>query len=247
MPQEIEFKIDAWTPETIPQERLGAYLIEISKFYGEAADIHFRTLKHGSAVLVSTIAETASPKVERRLRLINGGAASKDAVDAYKQIDKMLADDNAVGEITLGGCDLVVNFPGRTRPKPVEYGPFKEDGFLEGELIRIGGRDKSVHLALQDGDVTYSNIETDRETARKLGALIYGPVVRLWGVGTWRRSSQGKWLLEKFIVARFEVLENYSLADALQDMRAVQGSEWNLEHDPISTLLAERADEEQAG
>jgi hypothetical protein len=247
MAQEIEFKIDVWTPETIPQERLGAYLVELAKLYGEPSSVHFKRLRKGSAVLVSTVQETAIPKVDRRLALISVGEAPRDAVEAYQRIDDMLADDNAVGILRPGKGCKVITFPGRSRPKPVEYGPIREEGFVEGEIVRIGGRDKSVHVTLQDGDTVYSNIETDRDTARQLARLIYGPVVRLWGTGAWRRSIAGEWTIERFSVARFEVVGDTDFAAALPDLRAIAGSEWHLEDDPVATLLASRYDEGQRG
>ena len=244
MIREIEFKIDAWTPETIPQERLGAYLVELAKLYGEASSVQFHRLRKGSAILVSRVLDTAAPKVERRLASIRTGEAPKDAVEAYRRLDDMLAEDNAIATLRPGkGCEVIA-FPGRTRPQPIEYGPIREEGFIEGEIVRIGGRDKSVHITLQSGDDVYTNIETNRDTARELGKLLYGPVVRFWGTGTWRRSGEGEWALERFVVARFEEIAERDFAAALPDLRAVHGSEWNLVDDPVAALLASRQGEE---
>jgi hypothetical protein len=155
----------------------------------------------------------------------------------------MLALDNAVATLRPGkGCEIIP-FPGRTRPKLVEYGPIREEGFLEGEIVRIGGRDKSVHVILQSGDEVYTNIETNRDMARDLAKMLYGPIVRLWGTGTWRRSGIGAWTLERFVVGRFEEVADRDFAAALPGLRAVQGSEWNLEEDPLAVLLANRSSE----
>lgn len=53
MTREIEFKVDSWTPATLPQGRLGEYLIEVAKLYGESASVHFEKLRKGTAILVS--------------------------------------------------------------------------------------------------------------------------------------------------------------------------------------------------
>jgi hypothetical protein len=243
MVREIEFRIDAWTPETIPQERLGAYLVELAKLYGEAGSVQFKKLKKGSAVLVSVVQETVAPKVERRLTSIRSGEAPKDVVDAYRRIDDMLADDNAIGLLKAGaGCE-VIKFPSLTRPKPVEYAAVHEDGFIEGEIIRIGGKDRTIHITLQDGDTVYANIDTNRDTARELGRHLFGPIVRLWGQGTWRRASSGDWQIERFQVNRFEVLTERNFAAALPGLQAIEGSRWNLEADPVAAWLAIRRDE----
>ena len=236
----IEFKISSYTPATIPQSRLGEYLIELAKLYGEKDSVRFVGLRKGSAVLVSHIDAPARPKVEKRLFAVRAGQAPRDAVEAFKRIDDMLALDNATGVLRNLDGNKVIPFPGKNRPKPVEYAAIREEGFIEGELVRIGGRDESVHLTLQDGDTVYSSIETTREMARQLGGLIFGPTLRLHGTGTWRRTAVEGWQLDRFVVARFEKMTDHDLASAIDDIRAIDGSEWGREEDPIARLLRDR-------
>ena len=147
----------------------------------------------------------------------------------------MLAEDNATGAVRLKATllaysnathmDTVIAFPGRDREKPLDLGLVKRAGFLDGELVRIGGKDKSVHLQLQDGDISHSGIVTDRATARQLAPLIFGPTVRLWGAGTWRRNEEAVWEVERFQVLRFEVLdEEENLLTALDEAASLGGS-----------------------
>ncbi|NNM71417.1 hypothetical protein [Enterovirga aerilata] len=245
MSREITFRIDSWTPETIPMERLGEYLVELGRLYGESASVHFKRLKKGSTVIVSAVAEPAVPKVERRLAQARQIQAPADVVRIYRRIDQMLAEDNAVGVVRFGRGN-VVPFPGREREMPVDYGVVREEGFIEGELVRLGGIDKSVHLQLQDGDTLYTNVVTNRETARELGKLIFGPIIRLWGTGAWRRSAEGGWALDSFKVGRFEVLSEQDLTEVIADLQAVPGNSWHLEQDPIDALLRMRAGEPPA-
>ncbi|WP_158808720.1 hypothetical protein [Beijerinckia sp. L45] len=241
MTREIEFKVDSWTPATIPLDRFGAYVIELAKLYGEAGSVHFSRMKKGSVVFVSNVDDHAIPKIERRLADIQQGHAAKDAVDVYRRIDDMLADDNAVG--TLRGFErrIVITFPGRTRPKPVQYAAIREDGYLEGEIIRIGGKDRSVHLTLQSGETIYTAIETNRDMARRLGPLIFGPTIRIFGTGSWRRGPDGAWSLDRFILRDFEPIGESSLADAIDGIRAIGGSEWGTEPNPVAAFVAARA------
>lgn len=245
MSREITFRIDSWTPETIPMERLGEYLVELGRLYGESASVHFKKLKRGSTVIVSAVSEPAVPKVEKRLAQARQVQAPADVVRTYRRIDQMLAEDNAVGAVRFGRSN-VVPFPGREREKPVDYSLVREEGFIEGELVRLGGIDKSVHLQLQDGETLYTNIVTNRETARELGRLIFGPVVRLWGAGAWRRAAEGTWALDSFKVGRFEVLSDRDLTAVVADLQAVSGNAWHLEQDPIEALLRMRAGEPPA-
>lgn len=242
--RDIEFKIDAWTPDTLPQARLGLYLLELAKLYGEQDNVRFVKVRKGSAVLVSKVSEPARPKVERRLLEVCSGLGTREAVDAYKRLDDMLALDNATAVIRGLEQNQVVQFPGRDRPKPVEYGLIKEDGAIEGEIVRIGGRDQTIHVTLQDGETVYSTIETSRDMARQLGRLIFGPTVRLWGTGTWRRAPEQSWHLEKFVVARYEEVET-TLNDAIDKLQAIDGSQWGDQADPVASLIASRQGDDE--
>ncbi len=246
MAKDLEFKIDVWTPETLPQQRLGEYMIEAARLYGESNSVHFQRLRKGSAILVSRVADTAKPKVVERLRGIRTGQAPADARSAYEKLDAMLATDNAVGLVRGIEQGVVVRFPGRDRPRPVEYVGIREQGILDGEIIRIGGRDETVHLSLQTGDAVLSAIDTDREMGRRLGPLIFGPTIRLLGMGTWRRSEDGLWSLDRFKVSSFEVLEDRPLADAVREIRELRGSTWGSEPDPVSAALDARHGDQRA-
>ena len=73
--------------------RLAEYMAELARLLGEQEHVHFSHLEPGSAVLVSRIEEIAEPKVGERLRTVREGHGSKDAMQAYKALDDMLAKD----------------------------------------------------------------------------------------------------------------------------------------------------------
>lgn len=249
MASELEFRIDGWTPATIPQARLGEYLVEVAKLYGEATSVHFDGLRKGSCVLRSRVEGPAIPKVERRLMEVRSGLAPRDAIDAFRRLDDMLSSDNSSGTLRsrTGEAEIVIPFPGARRPRSPEFIGVREEGSLEGELIRIGGRDRSVHVTLQSGNATHSGIETDRDMARRLAPFIFGPTIRLNGTGTWTRSTEGLWVLARFVVSSFDEIGEASLADALDGIRAIGGSRWHLDEDPTAALHAMRTDEGTAG
>jgi hypothetical protein len=244
MGTEVLFKIDSWTPSTLPMERLGQYLVELSALYGEKTSVHFRRLRKGSAILVSLVDAPAVPKVRERISRARRYDAPAEIGQAFDKIDRMLADDNARGTVRLAGEEsTIIAFPGRDRERPIDYGPVRQQGFLDGEIVRIGGRDSSVHLQLQDGDTLYSHILTDRDTARRLGSLIFGPTVRLHGVGSWRRTEAGDWQLDSFRVSDFEQLnDEENLHETLGAIAAVGGSQWHEAKDPLGDLIRSRRD-----
>ena len=152
---QYRLKIDVFSIDSLPMARLAEYMAELAVLLGERDRVHFSHLEKGSAVLVSNVEPVALPKVSERVSLVRQGNAPKDAMQAYKNLDNLLAKDNAVAVLMAPEEDNVIEFPGRLRPKPVRYGPFREIGTLDGRIIRIGGRDETIPVWLKDGDVEH--------------------------------------------------------------------------------------------
>ncbi len=129
-PQEYRYIIDAFTPDTLPMARLAEYMRELAVLLGEPERVHFDRLVRGSAVLISKIDQPAVTRVSQRLHGLRDGSAPEDVRKAFRQLDTMLAADNAVGRLEgQDGADII-EFPGRTRPKPQIFGPFNQEGTL---------------------------------------------------------------------------------------------------------------------
>lgn len=240
MGDEYHFKIDGpYKPATIPMGRLAEYMAALAGLLGEQPSVHFEEVKEGSAILIAKIDPPAVPKVESRVRDVRLGDGPQDARRAFRALDDLLAADNATGQLT-GGEDNVIQFPGVTRPKPLKYGPFKQEGVVEGRIVRIGGTDDSIHVHLKDGAVVLSAIETNPDLAKELGRYLFDNVVRLHGTGTWVRTEGGAWELKRFKASRFEVLEDKPLQDVVGALRAIAGNSWAEEADPVAALLASR-------
>lgn len=229
--------IKAYTPETIPLVRLAKYMENLAALLGHEAGVHFHALRPGSTQIVSRVNFEDEPKVAAHLALIERGEGQTEAKRAQAEIDRLLAEDNATGFVYEDDKEdaAIIAFPGVTRPHPTIYGPFNQEGSLDGILISVGGADQTVHLQLQNGDVKYTGIETNRETARRLAKHMYEPV-RVFGTGRWLREEEGNWLLRKFRVDTYQILAADSLRAVIDQMRAVQGSEWQAMENPIGTL-----------
>jgi hypothetical protein len=238
--RQYRFKIDAFSVDSIPMARLAEYMAQLAKLLGETERVHFSHLEEGSAVLVSSIEDTAVPKVAERLVAVRNGAAPKEVMSVYKTLDTMLAKDNAVGVLAGEGAE-VIPFPGRSRPKPVRYGPFRERGSLDGMLIRLGGRDETIPVLLQDGEALL-NCETSREIAKRLAPHYLGAPLRVHGNGKWVREEDGTWKLQQFYIDDFEVLDDSPLMDVVEKLRAVEGSTWGERSDAMSDILGLRRD-----
>jgi hypothetical protein len=224
-PTEYVFRIDVFTPDTMPMGRLAEYLAALAKMIGHMEHTHFVRVDPGSAQLVHKVDAVDAPKVEARLNNVRLGTAPKDALKARKELDDMLANDNAVGtlsEVETG--NVVLPFKGRNRPKPIIFPAFREDTAIQGQIVSIGGRDSTAHAILQDGDVVHVNLSMTREIARQLAPLLYGPIVRLHGNGRFERHTDGVWKMLDFKVDRYEKLDESLAKDFLGGLRTIPGN-----------------------
>jgi len=233
--------VEAWTPETIPMARLAQYMQNLAVMLGYDAAVHFDRLKPGSTQLVAKVDHEDVPKVAAHLVQVKRGEGSTEATKAQTEIDRLLAEDNATGFVyeDEDKSAKIIEFPGVTRPKPTTFGPFNQEGSLDGILISVSGADQTVHLQLQNGASKYTGIETNRETARSLAMHMYEPV-RVFGTGRWLRDHESKWTLKKFKVESYRVLAADDLRNAIDQMRLIEGNEWKDMDDPIGALKALR-------
>ncbi len=232
---EYRFRIDVFTPDTIPMSRLAEYMSDLSQLLGEKERVHFVRLDEGSTILVQKVETQAQPKVKERLQSAVSGEGPDDVIRAFRVIDRRLAQDNAVGNLYEGGGAEILAFPGRTAPQPLTFGAFNEQGSLDGMLIRIGGKDETVPVHIQDGDVIHQCNAT-REIARQLAPYLYGATLRVHGEGRWERDAEGAWLLKRFNIRDFETLDDAPLSDVVERLRQVPGNHWKEMEDPLAEL-----------
>jgi len=214
-------RIEGVAPDDLPLRRLAAYLDEFARLLGEEASTRFESVSAGSTKIVARTLPIAVPKVRERLAAARDGA-SPDACKSIDRLDAMLSADNASGILSEEGRPgVIIRIPG-ANARTAQLPPVAETGFLQGELIRIGGRDETAHATLRDGDRTYTCV-VSHDLARELGKYLFGPQLRLHGRGRWRRSAEGAWEPVDFRAAEFDVLDSASLAEAAKKLRAAGG------------------------
>ncbi len=243
------FHIDVYSPDTIPMAKLAAYMEDFAALLGKDNAVHFDGLAPGSTRIKARVEFEDMPKVTNRLDDIRRGNPPKDAAKLFNEIDIRLASDNATGRILAeddGGIITaeLLTFLGRDCPKVQSYGPFTQEGSLDGLLISIGGKDESISLRLQNGETIYSKCETTRVIARELGKHLFEPI-RIFGSGRWTRETDGTWILLGFRVTWFDALDKTSLRDLTTALRAVKGSEWKEIADPLAELADMRRDDNE--
>lgn len=227
---EYRFRIDAWSPGEMPMARLAEYMAGLARLLGETAHVHFVRLEAGSAVLVQTVDAEAAPKVRARLRTVAEGPAAK----AAGRLNRLLAEDNATASLRAGGAEIL-RFPGRDRSESLTYGPFWQAGTLDGMLVRIGGRDETVPVLLQDG-AAFHHCNASRDMARELAPHLFGPYLRVRGEGRWRLDGDRRWTMLRFDIEGFTVLDDAPFSEIVERLRAVEGSGWKDIEDPWAEL-----------
>ena len=230
---EYRFHIDAFSPETIPLERLAEYLGYIARIFGEKERVHFAHLEGGSTTPVLKVEREALPNVRERIHLVRAGDGPLDSMNAFNELNKRLAADNANGVILDPTNARVLKFPGRDAATHTVYGPFEESGTFEGIPIKVGGEraDVPVHLDGQPVQIVYA----PRRLARDIAQYIFSTPIRVEGKGKWMRDRMGDWIMQRFLVERFDVLSEDSLQGSITRLRAIP-AEWKRKDDPLREL-----------
>lgn len=116
-----------------------------------------------------------------------------------------------------------------------QFGPVTQLGTLEGVVIKLGGRDASVPVHIQDGK-NYYKCWTSRQKAKELAKYLFGAPIRVIGKGKWQRNLDGEWILDQFQIADYEELDNGTIPEVVERFRAIPNSGWDEIDDPMSEL-----------
>lgn len=230
-----KFKIDAYTPDTLPMARLASYLNELANMLGETPYVHFLRMEAGSSIMVHAIEKEAVPKVMARTEAIKREKGTVVEMRAYNRINRMLTEDNATGVLMKTRKREIIKFPGKEDEK-LKFSSIQQQGEIDGEVIRIGGSQDIVPILLQVEGKEISGCRAKRSVAKDLAKNLFEPV-RLFGEGRWDRSADGEWNLVNFNVDRFIILEESTLSKAVIELRGLQG-EWG--KDSLNEILESR-------
>jgi hypothetical protein len=218
---EFRLKIEAYTPETMPMQRLAEYLAQLALMLGESTSVHFVRLEPGSTSVIHRIEREAVPKVKARTASVRRGVGPRDSVRAYRRINRMLRDDNgsAVWKEETKEAQIIV-FPGKDDVEEVISG-ISQRGSIDGEVVRVGGLQNIVPIMLKCEHDELSGCWANKTVAKALARRLFEPV-RLFGTGRWKRNDEGKWKLDMFRVESFDALRDVPLSGALNEIRALQ-------------------------
>jgi hypothetical protein len=243
--KKLIFKVEAYTPDTFPMKRLAEYMADLAVILGEPARVHFVRLDNGSTWLVHQIDHEAVTKVDERLSLVKNGNGPPDAQSAANHIDKRLREDSTSGVLFEDGGPAILEFPGIKRiPEPM-FGPFNQHGTIDGVVIRVGGSADPVWATLRTRDGLEAPCSVTKEIAKGLGKHLFQEELRCSGVGRWLRNESGNWVLVKFTISGFEVLDERPLSEVVIDLRGVEDPGWRKLDDPWAKAANLRGNESE--
>jgi hypothetical protein len=240
---EYRFRIDAFSPETMPMERLAEYMAELAKLLGSQQSVHFVRLEPGSTVLVEKIEHEAAPKVRDRVNGVKHRDAPDDAIRAYDAINRKLREDNGSAFIETdveSEVSKVIEFPGRNRPPLEKFDSIYQRGAVDGVLIRVGGRDETVPVYLEEGKKLHM-CNANRAVAKLLVPYLFSGMLRASGEGKWNRDDFGNWVMERFTIHDFKPLDETPLKQVVEKLRQIE-SPFRSMKDPLGEIKKLRSD-----
>jgi hypothetical protein len=217
---EFRFEIDAYSPSTMPLDRLTEYLTELVKILGEPKNVHLMAIQGGSTAPLLRVDREADPKVRGNVAAVRAEEARPDAMRSYRHMNAMLRADNAVGSLTETGKKRpLIRFPGRE--ERIERAiTVHQYGTIDGELQHIGGKSQTTRAILEAEGRTVTDVKMSRATAKRLSPHLFD-FVRLSGDGTWVRDPDGEWHLKEFQVEDFKVLKRDRLGAVVANLRKI--------------------------
>lgn len=211
------FKIDDFTPESMPFGRLVEYYAEIKKMLGAADNLHLVGVfesSHGSAFAIDRNCES---QLVKRLIAINEGNAPKAAQRAQSAINAMLREDGTSGAFFDNQNRNVIQFPGKRSEDAVLYRARDAASFI-GELYHISGGKDDVKARVSTDAYGVVFCTTTKELGRALRDFLFENV-KVIGRGTWSRSSDGRWDVDDFTITDFAPVAKGGLRESVDRIR----------------------------
>ena len=69
---------------------------------------------------------------------------------------------------------------------------------------------------------------------------IYTATLRVYGRGRWRKSPDGPWILERFVIDDFDIVRFQSIDQTINELRAIK-AKWKTLDDPLAALMEIRS------
>ncbi|WP_158932580.1 hypothetical protein [Acidisphaera sp. S103] len=217
--EEMEFVIPAYTPETMPLDRLLQYLQQIADVVGVPEDMHLVHIRSSSTKPVFKMPIPVAIQARDNITAVRSGRGTITQRRAYSQIRQMVRKDGGQSASLNDRTGIILDFP----PTPDDTGTIsgiRQASSFEGSLTKVGGVAEFIPIQMQDvsGDV-FSGFSAPKTLAKAMAKLLFEPI-RVTGIGSWDRTPAGEWKLSKMLVQAYEPLDDEALHEVFQKLRA---------------------------
>lgn len=233
--RELRFTIEDTTPQTLPMARLAVYLKDLATILGSEESVHFIRVDDGSAACVAEVDDKVEEAVISRVHSVRAGNAPKEAAAAFETLLENLRHDELTADLELPDGEVLLEFQATTESIEESFGPFWQEGSLEGILVKIGGLDETVPVHLID-EGAHHVCNANKEIAKALAPHLFGNPIRVHGRGRWHRNSHGQWEMKWFDILHFEILDDTSLLEVVARLRGIRGNDLLAIRDPLEEM-----------
>lgn len=233
---QISFRISALTPDSLPMKRLAEYLSFLAVMYGNDNEVHFKGVRKGSAVLVAEAFSDVVDGIEQRLRLINTSETDDKAQRAYNDVNRLLQEDHSTAYVARPKFGKIITFPGAKQQRGRDPISVVQPVTIDGVVIRIGGRDETIPVVVQD--MEGNNISCTikgKQNAKELSKYYLGDTIRITGIGRLTRGEDGIWKMSDVVINSYYPISNEPLDKIFSDLRSIEGNGWKSLDNPIAT------------
>jgi hypothetical protein len=234
--EELELVIPAYTPETMPLDRLLQYLQQIGEVIGEPQEMHLVRIESSSTKPVFKVPIPLAMLVRERAAAVRSGSGTQVQRAAYNRIRQMVRKDGGKPASLKDRTGIILDFPPTLEEAETISGVRQASSF-DGSLLRVGGVGEYTPILMQDlsGNI-FAGFSAPKILAKAMAKLLFEPI-RVSGIGSWDRSPAGEWKLSKMLIQVYEPLSDETLDEVFQKLRAAPVS-WPANADEI--LRAER-------
>lgn len=214
------FRIQKFTPETMPFGRLVDYYAELQKMLGVSDNLHLTDIfesSHGNKFRVDFNHET---ELQKRIAELNEGTAPNAAKKAQDKLNAMLKADATSADFVDSMGQNVIVFPGKGLDAQSII-RIRDAATFVGELYHIAGTkdDAKIRLTTEAYGVVFCT--TTRDIAKSLRDFLFEDI-KVSGRGTWTRDGAGTWDIDDFAITDFTPVKKESLRQSIDRIRSAR-------------------------
>lgn len=212
------FKIEGFTPETMPFGRLIDYYAQLKQMLGLPEHLHLVDIFESSHGTCLAVDGEARKRVDERLLKIRDGSAPKTALRARDQINFMLQEDGTSGEFFGPDRGNIIPFPGTRADEDVIYS-ICDQAVFSGEVYHIAVYKDEVKLRVATDTFGVVFCVAPRKMGSELRAFL-DERLQITGRGTWKRTSDGAWTVNDVTITDYRPVQK-SLRETVDKLRAL--------------------------